>query len=289
MSQRIVSRCLKLGITLVLASGWAHAQSNPTAPSIADMYCSGVFTTDPVPHDIFLIAPEESGHRIGAETPDLVHINKGSADGVKVGDEFLVSRPMHDPVGISWFKWQPGILRAMGPAYEDVGRLRVVNVQEKTATAQVVYSCDYMQRDDVVQPFVERPSPAFHDASQFDIFAPPSGKPVAMIAAIQFFGQVAGQGMTVYINLGSKQGVNVGDYFRVFRYQGANSDTVYTHRGTNYTIYGFGSDKVHYAWKDLPREILGEGIVVRVGPNAATVILTHSRREIFTGDYAEVE
>lgn len=289
MSRTIVSRCLKVGITLVLASGWAHAQSNPTAPSIADMYCSGVFTSEPVPHDIYLIAPEESGHRIGAEQPDLVHINKGSSDGVKVGDEFLVSRPMHDTVGIPWFKWQPGILRAMGPAYEDVGRLRVVSVQEKTATAQVVYSCDYMQRDDILQPFVERPAPAFHADAQFDIFAPPSGKPVAMIAAIENYGQVAGLDMTVYVNLGSKQGVQVGDYFRVFRYQGATSDNVYTERGTNYTIFGFGSDPVHYMWKDLPREILGEGIVVRVGPNASTVILTHSRREIFAGDYAEVE
>jgi hypothetical protein len=289
MSQRIFSQCLKVGLTLVLASGWAHAQTNPTAPGIADMYCSGVFTTDPVPHDIYLISPEESGHRIEAVQPDLVHINKGSSDGVKVGDEFLVSRPMHDAIGIPWFKWQPGILRAMGPAYEDVGRIRVVSVQDKTATGEVVYSCDYMQRDDILQPFVERPAPALHDETKFDIFAPPSGKPVAMIAAIEHFGQVASQGMVVYINLGTKQGVQIGDYFRVFRYQGGTSDTVYTERGTNYTVYGFGSDPVHYAWKDLPREILGEGIVVRVGPNAATVILTHSRREIFTGDYAEVE
>ena len=59
MSRRIVSRCLELGLTLVLASGWAHAQKNPTAPTVADMYCSGFFTTDPVPHDIYLIAPEE--------------------------------------------------------------------------------------------------------------------------------------------------------------------------------------------------------------------------------------
>jgi hypothetical protein len=110
-----------------------------------------------------------------------------------------------------------------------------------------------------------------------------------MIAAIEKFGQVAGVNMTVYINLGSRQGVHVGDYFRVFRYQGSASDTVETERGTNYTVFGFGSDPVHYQWKDLPREILGEGIVVRVGPNASTVILTHSRREIFAGDYAEIE
>ncbi len=261
----------------------------PKGPSTADMYCSGIFTSDPVPHDIYVISPEESGHRIAAEVPDLVHINKGSRDSVKVGDEFLVSRPVHDAVGVSWFKWQPGILKAMGTAYEDVGRIRVVSVQEKTSTAEIVHSCDYMQRDDIVQPFVERPAPTFHDDTQFDIFAPPSGKPVAMVAEIENFGDVAGFDETVYINLGSKQGVQVGDYFRVFRYQGSHADSVYTESGTNYTIFGFGSDPVHYEWKDLPREILGEGIVVRVGPNSSTVILTHTRREIFAGDYVEVE
>jgi hypothetical protein len=34
---------------------------------------------------------------------------------------------------------------------------------------------------------------------------------------------------------------------------------------------------------------MGEGIVVRVGPNAATVLMTHARREIFVGDYIEIE
>jgi hypothetical protein len=236
-----------------------------------------------------VIAPEESGHRIEAVQPDFVHINKGSRDGVKVGDEFLVSRPVQDHTGIPWFKWQPGIIKAMGTAYEDVGRLRVVNVQEKTATAEVVFSCDYMQRDDIVQPFVERPAPPFHDDRQFDMFAPPSGKSVAMIATTKNFGQVVGLDGTVYINLGTKQGVQVGDYFRVFRYQGSRADSVITERGTNYEVFGFGSDPVHYQWNDLPREVLGEGIVVRVGPNASTVIMTHSRREIYAGDYAELE
>jgi hypothetical protein len=34
---------------------------------------------------------------------------------------------------------------------------------------------------------------------------------------------------------------------------------------------------------------LGEGIVLRVGPNASTVLVTDSLREIFIGDYVELE
>jgi hypothetical protein len=39
----------------------------------------------------------------------------------------------------------------------------------------------------------------------------------------------------------------------------------------------------------LPREILGEGIVLNVSQNASSVLLTTSRSEIMAGDYVELE
>jgi hypothetical protein len=39
----------------------------------------------------------------------------------------------------------------------------------------------------------------------------------------------------------------------------------------------------------LPREIVGEGIVLNVSQNSATVLITVTRNEIFAGDYAELE
>jgi hypothetical protein len=91
------------------------------------------------------------------------------------------------------------------------------------------------------------------------------------------------------VNLGSGQGVQVGNYFRVFRYQGTRNESVYQQPYTAYKIYGFGSAPVAYEWDNLPREVLGEGIVLRTGPNSATVLLTTSRQEIFAGDYVELE
>ena len=41
--------------------------------------------------------------------------------------------------------------------------------------------------------------------------------------------------------------------------------------------------------KDLPREVLGEGIVLSVTRNAATVLITYSMEEMYAGDYAEIE
>jgi hypothetical protein len=290
MNRRVLSLCLNLGVVLVLSAGVASAQKEPTTPTEDDMYCSNVISTDPMPKDIYIIAPEQAEHRITAVTPDLLTINKGSDSGVKVGDEFLVMRPESDYVSDqTYFRGQNQLLRAMGTMYVDLGRLRVVNVQAKTAIAEVTHSCDWIQRDDIVVPFAERTAPAYHSDKQFDMFAPPSGKPVGMLVTTKRFGQVVGVGGTVYVNLGSKQSVQVGDYVRIFRHEGETNESTYQDKNTTYEMYGFGTDPVHYTWKDLPREVLGEGIVVRVGPNAATVLVTHARREVFAGDYVEVE
>jgi hypothetical protein len=282
--------CLKLGTVLTLSAGVALAQSAPTTPTEDDMYCSSVISSDPIPHDIYIIAPEQAEHRITAVTPDLVTINRGSDQGVAVGDQFLVTRAESDFVSEQqYFRGQNRLLHDMGTMYVDLGRLRVVNVQAKTAIAEVTHSCDWIQRDDIVVPFAERPAPAYHPDSQFDMFAPPSGKAVGMLVTTKHFGQVVGFGNIAYVNLGSKQGLQVGDYVRVFRHEGETNEETYQDKNTTYTMYGFGTDHEHYTWKDLPREVLGEGIVVRVGPNAATVLLTHARREIFSGDDVEIE
>ena len=90
-------------------------------------------------------------------------------------------------------------------------------------------------------------------------------------------------------NLGSTQGVKVGDYFRVFRYQGNSSETVYQTPRLAYEIFGLGSSPRPYTGEELPRDILGEGVVLRVSKNAATVLITLSKRQMYPGDYVELE
>jgi hypothetical protein len=278
-----------LGLLIALAASAAAAQQAPKTPNTSDIYCSGMVTTEPVPYDTYLISGEQSNYKIIFAQGDLVYINKGSSQGVKVGDEFEVMRPVKDDLIVKWFSWQPGLLRAMGRTYADLGRLRVVHAQEKVSIAEVSFSCDYMQRGDVVRPFAERPAPPFKESAKFDRFAPVSGRPLAMVVTTKNFGQVTGTNGIVYVNLGSAQGVKVGDYFRIFRYQGTHNDTAFQPYGTAYKMYGFGSTPQQYKWDDLPREILGEGIVLRVSPNASTVIVTTSLREIYVGDYVELE
>jgi hypothetical protein len=176
----------------------------------------------------------------------------------------------------------------MGTQIADIGRLRVVHVDEKTSTTQTVIGCDPIQRGDTVIPFQARLAPQFHVA-KLDPFAAPSGKKTAMVVSTKDYTVLTGSGRIVFINLGVAQGVRVGDYFRVFRYQGTHIESSYSVKNSAYKTYGFGSTPVAYEWNNLPRQVLGEGIVLRLGTNSSTVMLTDVRFEIYAGDYVELE
>ena len=277
--------------TFVFAgAGICAAQSAaPTQTNFSTVYCSGFVTDQKVPDGTRLVSSEQSDVKIIYGRGDVVTINRGQDKGVRVGDRYSVVRPESDIAGISWFKWQAKLMKAMGSHYVDAGQLRIVNVQAKTASAEVTLSCDYMQRGDIVLPFQERPEPTFKDAGTFDHFAPVSGKPVAMVVNSKDYQQSAGQGNTVFVNLGTEKGVKVGDYFRVFRYQGTLAELAPETKDFQYKLYGFGSSPGRYTWNDLPREVLGEGLVINVSRNSSTVFLTYSSADIYAGDYVEIE
>jgi hypothetical protein len=288
ISYHILTIGLSVSLGIVLFSGGARAQQPRTNLPEVDIYCSGLVTDQPVTRDTYVISGENSSYKTTFAPGDAVYINRGADHGVKVGDFFEVIRPVHDNGRVKWFKYQPGLSQAMGTTYADIGRLHVIHVEPKTSTAEVSLGCDLMERGDIVQPFQPRPSPPLHNV-KFDPFAPPSGNKTGMILTTKNFGAVSGAGRIVYVNLGSAQGVQVGNYFRVFHYQGSQNDTVYQERDTAYKVYGFGSAPVAYQWDNLPRQVMGEGIVLRTGPNSSTVLLTNTRNAVFVGDYVELE
>jgi hypothetical protein len=284
-----------LGLSIFLSAAVCSAQNAPSnsggivQPGYSPVNCSGFITDQKVPDEIRVVSGEQPGYKVTFARGDYVYLNRGQDKGVRVGDRFAVMRPDRDPLNVPWFKWQEKLLKAMGTIYLDAGQVRVVSVQPKVSVAEVIFSCGYMQRGDIVRPYVERPAPPFKDAATFDHFAPVSGKPVAMVVAGIDYTQLYGTGTTIYVNLGAAQNVKVGDYFRVFRYQGSLAETAPQTKDYQYKMYGFGASPTAYTWKDLPREVLGEGIVLNVSRNSSTVLLTFSSADICAGDYVELE
>lgn len=258
-------------------------------PDYSTVYCSGFVTDQLVPEDMHVISGEQSTYQTTFSSGDYVYINRGGSQGVKAGDEFLVLRRSKDPMPLPWFKWQKKLMRAMGTPYEDQGRIQVVQVKEKISIAKVIFSCGAMQRGDIIRPFEARPVPTYKEPAAFDHFAPKSGKEVAMVVTTSTFQPSAGQNDVVYVNLGSNQGVRVGEYFRVFRYQGTRNETVPQAENYHFKLYGFGGTREEYGPEDLPREVLGEGIVLNVTRNSSVVQITEASSEIYDGDYVEIE
>jgi hypothetical protein len=288
-----------LCLSMVFAAAASMAQEAPISSTQAavppnqawhsTVYCSGFYTNQKVSDDLRLVSGEQSEYKITFVTRDIVYLSKGSSQGVKEGDRFSVIRPDRDALRVQWFKWQEKLTNAMGTYYLDLGELEVIKAQPNIAIARISGSCGLMQRGDIVRPFVERPVGPYKDAAALDTLAPVSGKPVAMVVRAKDTFQMTGYGDTIYVNLGTSQGVKIGDYFRIFRYQGTHAETIPVEHGYQDRLYGFGSNPKRYSWNDLPREVLGEGIVLNASPNSATVLITASRTEIYSGDYVELE
>lgn len=294
---RAIAAGISLGLVLVGASPSQNNAQNPpvsstptaTSPDYSAIYCSDFVSSENIPSDVRLISGEQSNSKLIFSTRDFVYVSKGANQGIHVGDRFAVIRPITDPVSVQWFKWQNKLMKAMGAMYQDAGQLKVVNVQPNVSIAEITFACGYLQRGDIVRPMQDRPSPPFKPAAEFDHFAPASGKAVGMLVIGKTFSNVYGKFNTVYVNLGTNQGVTVGQYLRVFRYQGSNAETAVYYDDYQYKMYGFGSTPQAYKWNDLPREVLGEGIVINVSSNSSTILVTYSRVDLWAGDYVEIE
>jgi hypothetical protein len=279
-----------LSATALLVSIALQAQPVSTkTPSPGERYCSGTITPVAPPEDIWVVSGEEAATQVTFSEGDYVYINFGARQGALAGQRFLAVRPVADPDPTEWFRGQKRLVAGLGTEWEDIGQLRIVVAESEFSIAQIENSCAMMQRGDIVLPFTERPAPPLKPEEHFDRFAPATAGPVGILAATKGYHFMVAAGDIVYVNLGASQGIKPGDYLRICRYQDAKEPLVYQTPGMAEKVYGFGQSKRNYPAKSLPREVLGEAVVLRVSPTTATVLVTASLREIPLGSYVEVE
>src|SRR5271169_519098 len=125
ISHRILIIGLGVGLGLLASTPVARAQQySPTAPRQEEMYCSGVITDKAVPNNLYVISGEDSAYKVTYDPGQLIYINAGQGQGVKIGDQFDVVRPVTEKMPqVPWFKYQASLIRAMGTRYADIGRL----------------------------------------------------------------------------------------------------------------------------------------------------------------------
>jgi len=312
----------KTGLLLLLVASWAMAQQSTTAstpdadgivhtsvnvpfvrfqtPTAADIYCAGFITKEHIPDANYVNGGLETPTSTKFEIGEIVYL---AGSGYQAGQLYSVIREIRD---VNEYEIYPGmrkILAAAGQPYGEIGRVRVVDVRSHSAIAQVEFSCDPINPGDVVVPFVERPPVTFHVPGHFDRFAPPNGKLTGRVVLGKDFDGFLGTGMKLYMNMGSNQGVKVGDYFRVVRsYEATLQDPVdslsfdaHTSEDTQSRPPTFEANRftktkgpnIHV--RDLPRRAVGEVVVVNVTPTASSAMVVFALEDVYAGDTVELD
>jgi hypothetical protein len=259
------------------------AAAPPPAPSPAalysDLYCEGFFSMEKLSPLAVVIGGEESEHRALFSDQDIIFLSKGTVAGIKPGDELQIVRSE-----TSFGKWGPQFNSAKskskyGYYYIDVGRVRVLFASENSATAQVIFSCLEISVEDLAVPAENRVSPPRREAVAFEKFAPPSGKAHGQIFMTKGFLTQVGSGNVVYVDLGHKENVQVGDYFRISRRFSKN----------NISLFNQNDYRKHQDSFAEVRKVIGEAVVIRVEEKTSTCLVIYSSEEITLGDDVEIE
>src|SRR6202165_3575474 len=183
-------------------------------PTTADIYCAGFITKDRVPDANYVNGGLQTPTSTKFETGELVYL---AGSGYQAGQLYSIVREMRDANEYEIYPGERKVLAAAGRPYGEIGRVRVVDTRSHSAIAQVEFSCDPINPGDVAVPLVDKPPVAFHVPGHFDRFSPANGKLSGRIVLGQDFHRLLAPGMKLYMNMGSNQGVKVGDYFRVVR------------------------------------------------------------------------
>jgi outer membrane protein OmpA-like peptidoglycan-associated protein len=278
---------------------FAQGYEPPTRANPNDVYCSGFIAANDYPRELYVIGGWDAAGRLTYSRYDYVYLNRGADGGLQAGQRYTVVRrydqEFNDWDPVEAFPRQKEMLKAMGKIHIDVGQVEVVAVNPDTSTALVTSACGPLQMGDVLIPFQERPIPEYRPANGFDRFAAPTGPEGTVVLGKDFQYQM-GQGDVAYTDLGSGDGIKVGDYLRFYRYGRGTEYMGYKHvvRGQWRHYYGVPrwthpipiDTKIR---NRLPRELIGEGMVVHTEANSSTVLVTLSLTEIHAGDFAEMQ
>jgi len=314
----------KIGLLLLLAATAAGAQSGSgtaadsttpegtTAtsvgfpiqrvqmPTYSDVYCAGFINRHSLPDANFVAG--------GLQTPSTTKFVNGNVvylkgSGYTVGAQYEIIRALRDINEYETFPGQQKLLKATGQPYEAVGRVRIVDTRGKTAVAQIEYSCDPINLGDTAIPFAEKPMVTFHPPVRFDRFLPTGSKVSGRIVMGKDFDSEFGTGQKVYLNLGSNQGVKVGDYFRAVRSYEADlndpvdslsfkaaisEDTQKKQPSVDPHMFTKSNGPVIHV-RDLPRRAVGEIVVIGTTPTTATGMIVFAMEDVHAGDGVELD
>ncbi|MGA2388149.1 MAG: hypothetical protein ABSF97_04275 [Candidatus Sulfotelmatobacter sp.] len=269
-------------------------------PTYADVYCSGFINKQLLPDAHFVAG--------GLETPTTTKFVRGDivyleGTGYTAGAEYEIIRALRDINEYEMFPGQKKLLKSTGQPYMEVGRVKIIDTRSRAAVAKVEYSCDPLNPGDTAIPFAEKSMISFHPPVRFDVYKPSGSKVSGRIVMAKDFDSVLGTGQKVYLNVGTNQGVKIGDYFRATRSYEADlhdpvdslsfkaaisEDTQLKQPSIDPNILTRTNGPVIHV-RDLPRRAVGEIVVIGTTPTTATGMIVFAMEDVHTGDDVEID
>lgn len=220
-----------------------------------DIYCYGYVTDEDEIFPRQIVSSEDLGIRTEYTAGDILYIDGGTLEGVKAGDEFFIVEDGGKVI-------RPGTRSDIGHFVKLTGRLKVLCVQEKSATAEVVLACDGIRLGSYLKPFAPIPIPIARKTKMRTGCDPASGKTTGSIIHVRDDLVSFAEDHVVSIDLGSEQGIKAGDFL---------------------TVYAPSTDE------RIPRTVLGELGVLSTQKNFSTAKVLDSRQEFWVGLAVEVK
>lgn len=263
-------------------SGVMSGDSAATAPSPlgteSDIYCSGFIATEEEALDISIVGSEFEALspplegvgqargiygsadtiKYGLATSDIVYLSAGKDRGLEPGKLFSSLVPVR-PIK------HPTSKQVVGHLYHYTGRIRVLSVQETSAIAEIVATCDPVTVGSFLKPFEPEPIPLARRTVMRPLAYPVPLEKLSdapTIVATHDDIVAIGQDNVVYIDRGAAEDVTPGDIFTIYR---------------------------RHPKKQLPPVVIGELAVLSVREHFAVAKVIASTQSIYCGDLLDLK
>jgi hypothetical protein len=258
-------------------AGPAGGEGNPVPVAYDwDVQCSGFISKDfeSLAKIVEVFNGDEGA--VAASTPDIIYATNPDKK-IQAGTDYQVLRPMDDVE-------HPETGDHLGKYYRLLGRARAICTSEKSATLEIIESCLEIEVGDKLRIWEEVPIPIadVKTMERIDRWCQePSGKLKGYIVyATDELSSVA-EGHVVNIDVGSDDNIAPGDFFTIYRH----------YRSKYYELAGWRtsrSPRADYDDEDLPRQVLGELVVLMTEKHTATARITTSARQVDVGARVEL-
>lgn len=189
---------------------------------------------------------------------DIVYINIGGKEGVKVGDKFTIYKTLRSVT-------HPITDKNMGVLIEILGELEVKEVREDSSTANIIESFTTIEIGNKLKDREDMTVPMIDPAAKIE---PKDIKGYIIDTKDQR--ETVAAGDIVYIDVGIDSGVSAGDIFTILKSEGQ-------------------IEKEAKKWGKIkaPKIIIGNLQVIKPKEKVSTAIISESRKEIAIGEMIE--